>query len=549
VNESAKRVAVAGVADVAARGAQPRGIGSCPAWMQLVRFVLAIAFGFGCGTSPSGSRPSPAPSPSPSPAPPAASAASILLEPATVVAGNGDRVEFERGILRVAENRRSPGGRMIDVAFARLRGPAGATAPPIVFLAGGPGATYLDAFAATTGNGKRRLAMFRRYATVADVVVLDQRGFSPTGTPLVAPTPTPIPLDAPNTIATSAVQWRAYAHDLAAANPDRDLSGYDLVQLAADVDDLRIALGYRQIALLGTSFGSQSALAVMRLYPDIVARAVLSAVEPLDHNFDMPSDVLSAMQRIATEADRAPNLRPYLPTGGLMAAIDELLARFAAGPVTVEVPTDTGTVSIQLGLEDLQAVMAPLGEAEEWPAWILALYHGHYEAWAAAEIASRRGSPFIAAMNPLIDSSLGVSAARGRRLASDPAIRVLGRWGFAVHQATRDAWPSRDLGDDLRRFVTSPIPLVMVQGDWDTSTPIENARELAPHFTHHHLMVVHRGVHGMPSVLLFEDPAAFDAVLGFFRTGDFSALPTESTLAAVDFKTPDFPPPTRPRRR
>jgi pimeloyl-ACP methyl ester carboxylesterase len=517
--------------------------------MLSVRFVLAVvllgALGCGSGTSPSSARPSS----TPAPAPAAEIVASVSIEPATVVAGDGDHVAFERGTLRVAENRRVAGGRTIDVAFARLRGPEGSTAPPIVFLPGGPGQSYLDAFTATTGNGKRRLAMFRRYATVADVVVLDQRGFSPSGTPLAAPTPTPIPLDAPNTIASSAVQWRAYARDLAAANPDRDLAGYDIVQLAADVDELRIALGYRQIALLGTSFGSQSALAVMRLYPDTVARAVLSAVEPLDHNFDMPSAVLAAMQRIATEADQAANLRPYLPAGGLMAAIDELLARFAAGPLTVAVPTDAGSISIQLGLEDLQAVMAPLGEAAEWPAWILALYHGHYEAWAAAEIASRRGSPFLAAVNPLLDSSLGVSPERGRRLASDPASRVLGRWSFAVHQETRDAWPTRDLGDDLRAFVASPIPVVMVQGDWDTSTPIENARELAPHFAHHHLMVVRRGEHAMPSVLLYEDRAAFDAVLAFFRTGDLSALPAEASLAAPGFKSPEFPPPARPRRR
>jgi len=126
---------------------------------------------------------------------------------------------------------------------------------------------------------------------------------------------------------------------------------------------------------------------------------------------------------------------------------------------------------------------------------------------------------------------------------------VLGRWSFAVHQETRDAWPTRDLGDDLRAFVASPIPVVMVQGDWDTSTPIESARELAPHFAHHHLMVVRRGEHAMPSVLLYEDRAAFDAVLAFFRTGDLSALPAEASLAAPDFKTPDFPPPARPRRR
>jgi pimeloyl-ACP methyl ester carboxylesterase len=478
--------------------------------------------------------------------PPGTSHPAVALRPAQVDTEAGEHVAYERGVLRVRENRAKPASAAIEIAFARIPGPPGATAPPIIFLPGGPGASYLDAFDDTTENSRRRLGMFRRYAAVADVIVMDTRGYSPTATVLREPVPAPIPLDAPNTVAATAAQWRAYARDLAAANPGRDLAGYHVAEVAADVEELRVALGYHQVTLLGGSFGSQTALAVMRLYPTSIARAVLSGVEPLDNGFDMPSHVYAALQRIAADADRASNLQPFLPPGGLLAAIDELLARFARGPITVTLHEPGGDVAITLGLEDLQGALLPRDgrdAAADWPAWILAIYHGSYDAWARAELESRRGPPVLAAVNPLIDSGLGVSAARARTLDADPAVRVLGRWNFALHQDTRASWPTPDLGDALRAFIPTAIPVVMIQGDWDTSTPVENARELAPYLTRSRLLIVHRGEHAQPSRLTREDPAAFDAILAFMRTGDLSAVPAEITLAAPAFTTPRVAPP------
>ncbi|WP_437659200.1 hypothetical protein [Sorangium sp. So ce1182] len=126
-----------------------------------------------------------------------------------------------------------------------------------------------------------------------------------------------------------------------------------------------------------------------------------------------------------------------------------------------------------LGLEDLQAALIQ-EEAEVWPAFILSLYHGHYEDWARAETASRRGSPFSTVITPLIDSGLGVSTARNHLLQTDPATHYLGTWSFAPHQGSRASWPTPDLGDAMRAPSTSQIPVLFLNGDWDVSTPVEN---------------------------------------------------------------------------
>ena len=50
-----------------------------------------------------------------------------------------------------------------------------------------------------------------------------------------------------------------------------------MVEAAADVNDIRQALGYDRIILWGGSFGSHWSMAVMRYYPHIVARAAWCA--------------------------------------------------------------------------------------------------------------------------------------------------------------------------------------------------------------------------------------------------------------------------------
>ena len=55
-----------------------------------------------------------------------------------------------------------------------------------------------------------------------------------------------------------------------------DLRGLNVIEAADDVAYVRDVLGYKKIVLIGRSFGSHWAMAVMRFHRDIVARAVLN---------------------------------------------------------------------------------------------------------------------------------------------------------------------------------------------------------------------------------------------------------------------------------
>lgn len=458
----------------------------------------------------------------------------VVIEPGTLTVMRGTQVEYvpyELGTLYVPENRSDPHSRVIPVGFARVRSPRATGAPPTFHLPGGPGNTIIDRL---QGPGNESLL---QYLSVGDVVVVEQRGYTLRGEKLLSDyQAAPLPLDRP----TSLADLNQSAKDLAQASIAQytgtgvDLSGYTILECADDVDDLRRALGYRTISLVGQSFGSQLSFAIMRRHPEIVQRALLSGVEPLNNGYDMPSHIFAALQRMAWEIDQDPTFRPYLPDGGLMAAVDQIFARLRIHPVSVHV-TDLRTqqtFTVVLGVEDFQLF---LNLAADHPQGIIAIYQGDYTAWAS-QIGLLRLAGGAASRNILIswliDSSTGVTPMREHQLRTDPAISFWGTWSFDPFIASAPIWPTQDVGDAFRTPVPSATPVLFVAGDWDTSTPIENTEGILPYFRNGAALLVHRGTHGARSDLERDRPDVMAPILEFLRTGQRSQLPTSVDLPA-----------------
>ena len=94
---------------------------------------------------------------------------------------------------------------------------------------------------------------------------------------------------------------------------------------------------------------------------------------------------------IAFDADRDPRLASYLPEGGLMGAIKAVHERLALAPITVTVQDGSGRPqAVVLGMEDFQlALTSHPQDGVDWPAFILSIYHGHYDEWAREVIDQR----------------------------------------------------------------------------------------------------------------------------------------------------------------
>lgn len=472
----------------------------------------------------------------PAVAQPVRRAGETVIETGVATALDGSTMPYEIGTLYVPENRDKPGGRLIGVGFARVKAARPTGAPPIFLLVGGPGVTMLDIVLDHDEVARRRVQAWQAYARVADLVVIEQRGYTLRGEMLELDSPA-LPLDQPTTTAQDVAETRDMARRAPAAYPKADLSGYSIGQIADDVDDLRKALGYDHVSLAAASFGSQWAFAVMKRHPGLVARALISSAEPLDHGYDMPAQVFAAFQRIAVEADQDPGLRPYLPPGGLIAAMRATRDRFAQGPVTVTLADGR---QIVLGLEDYQyALITYAANAANFPRFVLSAHHGRYEDWAA-DAARWRAAGKRALINPLINIGLDMTAERKALLWSDPALPMLGGWNFAAYLATKGDWPTPDAGDAFRRPALDPTPILFVQGDWDTSTPVENTLAMLPYFPNARVVLVRRAQHNGTFALLRSRPETAAKAYAFLRDGRMDDLPAEIALDPVTFARPDF---------
>lgn len=235
----------------------------------------------------------------PSPVPPT-SAPSLtyqpLFEPAPCEFPVPAGYSPECGYLVVPENRTR-----LDTPFIRLhvgifRNRSGLPTPdPVIKLSGGPGTSGLNLTGYLFRQGLDAVMEKR------DLIIFDQRGVGysrPRLDCFERQDVTPLLLRGRLT----AEESKQAIVDAFRRCRDRlitegiDLSAYNSAASAADLNDLRLALGYEKLNLYSVSYGTRLALTLMRDYPDVVRSAVLDSAYPLQVNL---------YTALAPNADRA----------------------------------------------------------------------------------------------------------------------------------------------------------------------------------------------------------------------------------------------------
>ena len=164
------------------------------------------------------------------------------------------------GYLIVPEDRTNPSSSTIKLAYAVLHASAADVKPdPVIYLSGGPGGNAVGELNEWVGT---------TYLEDRDLILLDQRGTGYSEPTLNCPE-----VEQGEDNALQACHDRLTGEGV-------NLQAYNSAENAADVADLRVALGYNEWNLYGISYGTRLALTVMRDHPEGIRSVVIDSVYP-----------------------------------------------------------------------------------------------------------------------------------------------------------------------------------------------------------------------------------------------------------------------------
>jgi pimeloyl-ACP methyl ester carboxylesterase len=380
---------------------------------------------------------------------------------------------------------------------AQRRG--GATRPPLVALAGGPGQSATRLFDDVW------LFIVDEVNATRDIIVFDQRGTGSSGLlrcPLLERAPVTRLRPTVGVCARSLGARRAF---------------YTSRDSADDMEALRAQLGTERIAVYGTSYGTKVALGYAQRYPTRVERLVLDSVVELDGPDAFTRDSMQGVPRVL----RALCRRDCAWTPDPVADVAALVARIARrGPLRARLPDARGRPRAgRVTRLDLLDILI----AGDFDASLRAAVPGAVRSALRADAApllrmrARAHTLDFAPVPPALLSSAANAATLceevrlpwARTTPPDPAQREAEAEAVALSipdvafapfdratalaSYTLDAcalWPHTPLAPSFGSGPVPDVPVLLVAGEDDLRTPVENARRTAALFPHSKLLVV-----------------------------------------------------------
>lgn len=414
------------------------------------------------------------------------------------------------GYVTVPEDHRDPAGPTIELAVVvRYDISAKHQPDPVFVLAGGPG-QKLVRDAVPTAQLLTALHENR------DLVLFDQRGvgFSKPA------------LDCPEVVAnrldnldetddalraeTGFAAFMACRDRLVAAG--HNLSAYNTWQNAADVEAIRVALGYDEINLYGGSYGSHLAQAVMRDHPDALRSAIIDSVWPLETSFFVEVTTVSNEAVLHLLESCAAHSACSAAYPDLQDALFDIIDQLNAEPVPVTLtnPRDHQEYAAYItGDEVLNNLMVFLYDTAAIPLLpqaIYDVYNGDYT------LMTRLSSTKLSMMDLLsagmelsvvctddligktLQDQLDAMETLPPQLVDQHDEELIRKYGIFALCA---AWPVEEADAAAKEPLVSDIPTLIISGEFDPVTPPEFA-EVAAQYLENSYVYVFPGVGHSP---------------------------------------------------
>jgi pimeloyl-ACP methyl ester carboxylesterase len=440
-----------------------------------------------------------------------------------------------------------PGRVSLLVKRIRARRPGGATRPPLLVLAGGPGQSATEAFGPDSLG-----VLFPAYRN-RDLVIYDQRGSGRSGL-LRCPR-----LERANLLRAGSAAG-ACARQLGARR-----AFYTSRDSADDIDSIRQQLGAEQVALYGTSYGTKLALGYALRYPSQVERLVLDSTVEVGGPDPFYLDTFDAVPRALGSLCRG--RCPW--TSDPVADLAALVERLARGPLRGRVVDRRGRARIRrLTRVDVFSILL----AGDFDPALRAAFPGAVRAALTGDATPllrlrRRAFEVDAEPPPPRLLSSGLYAATtceetplpwARTTPPDPRERH--RQAAAQAATIPDAefepfdratslasdtlnlcerWPQAPLAPEFGPGPLPDVPVLLLEGEDDLRTPVENARRVAEMFPRSSLLVAPATGH---SALGSDFSGCTDR--GFARFFQERSVPTRCPRVRRFF-LPSPPPPRR----
>ena len=411
--------------------------------------------------------------------PAAGAQAGLSLEPCEEIV-EGETYAAECGVLLVPENRSRPNSRLIPLPVLRIPSTGSNPQEPVFRLNGGPGVSNID--------GSVYPALLANH----DVVRIGYRG-ADGATRLDCPG-VGVAMTEPRRVfnpeGKGLVEEALYSCLKGDEERGFDLDGYTILEVVRDLESARQELGYDRVNLYSGSYGTRLALLYAHLYPESIHRSVLNGANPPGRMNWTPEIVDLKISQYADLC--AKDAYCSSRTDDLSETIRATLGNLPDS--WYGVPIDRGRVRVGLFNLLYQTDMAAMGfdaifsAAEGDNAGVAALsvaYNFLFKdalIWGDSalkyETADNRPRYAIADFNPP-GSVMGTPMSE-----LGEAFRAVERLGV---QAVPDTYQGPQ---------TSDVPTLILSGDLDIATPLENTRDdILPHLPNGTQVIMRHGGH------------------------------------------------------
>jgi len=430
-----------------------------------------------------------------------ATSKTIDLKPCTIENVEG---KVLCGTHEVFENRATREGRKISLKIVVFAATGPNPQPdPFVYIPGGPGSS-------ATEDAPYLAKPFARIREQRDLLFVDQRGTGGSN-----------PLNCKLFNEADPQSFLGYFFPLAEVRkcreelePKADLKLYTTAIAMDDLNEVRAALGYKQLNLYGASYGTRATLVYLRQHGPTVRTATLFGVSPTNQFMPriFPQDTERALQGVLTECASDADCSKAFPN--VQAEAKLVLERLLKGPVEVELTRETGrndkdatsapstkfkvSLSRDLVAEAIRYMLYNPAAALRIPLFLHLASQNNFVPFARAALDYRDGIVASGSNGLYLSVTCAedlpwVKADEARQLAANT---FLGDYRYRQQSEACALWPRAAISADYSQPVRSNVPVLIFTGEWDPVTPPANAAGVARHLSKSLNVVIPHGGHG-----------------------------------------------------